>query len=196
MPAGRGCYMYHLILTRKSRLYDLSLYAADAGMVGRAWLLPAARHDGVLHALHGLALTLTGRQDAAAISGLAFGFNPFRIAHVEHLELLLAFGMPLALLALHRYIERRQWRWVVLFGTALIVQALSSSYYALFFTVFFALWVAWFARSLDWRALAAIGVCRHAAPAGLGDVLLLHPLDPAAAFFRRGAASWLWPYGR
>ena len=38
--------------------------------------------------------TLTKRDDAAATCGLAFGFNPYRVAHLSHLELLAAFGMP------------------------------------------------------------------------------------------------------
>src|SRR5207249_9944839 len=58
-------------------------------------------------AAHGLGFTLTKRHDAAAICGLAYGFNPFRIAHIEHLELLMAFGMPTALTALHLYRNTR-----------------------------------------------------------------------------------------
>jgi hypothetical protein len=38
-----------------------------------------------------LAYTLTRRRDAAFLSGLVYGFSPFRIAHLEHLELA-AFG--------------------------------------------------------------------------------------------------------
>lgn len=128
-------------------------------------------------AAHLLVLTLTGRHDAAIVGGLAFGFNPFRVAHVEHLELLLAAGMPMALMALHRYVESRQRRWLALFSTALVAQALSSSYYALFFTVFFAMWIVWFVRPREWRALVAIGIAGGMAMlavwpivAGYGDV--------------------------
>lgn len=108
-------------------------------------------------AAHGLALTLTRRHDAAMICGLAFGFNQFRVAHVEHLELLLAFGMPIALAALHCYLDTRRRRWLVIFAAALTLQALSASYYAVFFTVFFGLWIVWFMRREAWRDLFAIG---------------------------------------
>lgn len=121
-------------------------------------------------AAHTLALTLTRRHDAAVVCGLAFGFSPYRIAHVEHLELLLAFGMPLALIALHRYREGRHRRWLAALAGALVLQALSSSYYALFFTVFFALWIAWFMRPRAWRDVLAIGA------AGASAVLAVWPI--------------------
>ena len=121
-------------------------------------------------AAHILVLTLTKRHDAALVCGLAFGFNPFRVAHVEHLELLLAFGMPIALTALHRYTDSRRRRWLAVLIAALILQALSSSYYALFFTVFFGLWILWFIRPGAWRdALTVIA-------AGGVAVLLVWPI--------------------
>src|SRR6266850_3261638 len=57
---------------------------------------------------HWLAFTLTGRHDASSLCGLAYGFNPFRVAHLSHLELLAAFGMPIALVALHQYVNTRR----------------------------------------------------------------------------------------
>lgn len=121
-------------------------------------------------AAHILVLTLTGRHDAAVICGLAFGFSPYRVAHVEHLELLLAFGMPIALTALHRYLETRRRRWLAVLAGALVLQALSSSYYALFFTVFFGLWIAWFMRPHAWRDILAVGA------AGASAVLAVWPV--------------------
>lgn len=121
-------------------------------------------------AAHVLALTLTKRHDAALVCGLAFGFNPFRVAHLEHLELLMAFGLPIALAALHRYVDSRQWRWLVVLAVALTLQALSSSYYALFFTVFFALWIVWFVQPQAWRDLLAI------CAAGAASMLVVWPI--------------------
>lgn len=121
-------------------------------------------------AAHGLVWALTRRHDAALICGLAFGFNPFRIAHIEHLELLLAFGMPLALMALHRYVDCRRRKWLVVLSVALILQALSSSYYALFFTVFFGMWIVWFVHPHAWRDLLPIGT------AGLVAILFVWPI--------------------
>lgn len=113
-------------------------------------------------AAHALAWTLTRRHDAAVVCGLAYGFNPYRVAHIEHLELLLAFGMPAALAALHLYVESRHAKWLVAFAAALTLQVLSASYYALFFTVFLGLWLIWFVRPRAWRdtlsIVAAAGV--------------------------------------
>ena len=124
---------------------------------------PAAAHNITLLATyplcaigaHGLAFALTRRHDAAVVCALAFGFNPYRVEHVPHLELLAAFGMPAALWVLHLFVETRRPRWLAAFAAALIVQGLCASYYFVFFLVFVALWVLWFPR--DWRIVGAIG---------------------------------------
>jgi hypothetical protein len=107
-------------------------------------------------AAHWLAFTLTRRHDAAAIAGLSFGFCPYRIAHLPQLELLAAFGMPAALAALHRYLDTRQPRWLVIFAIALVAVGLCSSYYLVFFSVLLALWLLWFVRRDEMRSLAGI----------------------------------------
>jgi hypothetical protein len=63
--------------------------------------------------------------------------------------------MPLALLALHGYVETGNWRWLPLFAAAWLVQALSNGYYLLFFPVLLVLWLAWF---VDWRRAPSRGV--------------------------------------
>jgi hypothetical protein len=97
---------------------------------------------------------LTGRDDAAFIGGLLFGFSPYRIAHLAQVQCLAAFGMPFALLGLHRYVRDRRPRWLVLFAAGWLVQAMCNGYYMLFFTVIVGLWILWFAR--DRKTLAAI----------------------------------------
>jgi F5/8 type C domain-containing protein len=111
-------------------------------------------------AAHWLAFTLTERHDASAIAGMAYGFSPFRFGHLEHLELLAAFGMPIALVALHRYLTDRRTMWWWLFGGALVLQALACSYYFLFFLILLALWILWFVRLPDVKVVfgAAAGV--------------------------------------
>jgi hypothetical protein len=113
-------------------------------------------------AAHGLAFTLTRRHDASLVCGLAYGFNPYRVAHIEHLELLAAFAMPAALAALHLYVADRKMKWLVAFGLALLLQALCASYYFLFFGIVLALWMLWFIRWRDRQivfAIAAAGAC-------------------------------------
>jgi hypothetical protein len=118
-------------------------------------------------AAHVLGFTLTTRHDAAAICGLAYGFNPFRIAHLSHLELLAGFAMPIALASLHMYLRDRRTRWIVTFAVALFVQGLCATYYLVFFAVFLALWVIWFVRPREWRTAIVVGVASVAAAAAL-----------------------------
>jgi hypothetical protein len=121
-------------------------------------------------AAHALAFTLTRRHDAAAICGLAFGFSPYRLGHLAHLELLMAFGIPLALLALHGYLRTRRAASLALFSAALALQALSASYYALFFGVLLVMWMTWFLRPHMWRTAVAI------VTAGAAAVVVLWPV--------------------
>jgi hypothetical protein len=95
-------------------------------------------------AAHLLVYSLTRRHDAAILAGLAFGFSPYRIAHTPHLQILVACWMPVALLALHTYARTRRIRWLVLFGAAWLLQALSNGYFMLFFSVLVGLWLLWF----------------------------------------------------
>src|SRR5262249_50813943 len=65
--------------------------------------------------------------------------------------------MPIALVALHRFLRDRRWRWLVLFAGALWLQALLCSYYVLFFVILLALWILWFLRWRDARDVVRIG---------------------------------------
>src|SRR4051812_43894859 len=112
---------------------------------------------------HWLGYVLTRRHDAAAIGGLAYGFSPFRVAHIPHLELLSGFGMAIALASLHLYENTRRPRWLVVFAAALVVQGLCSSYYLAFFSVLLGLWLLWFIRRDDLRAFGGILIAGAAA---------------------------------
>ena len=72
-------------------------------------------------AAHALTWMLTRSHAAGAVSGLIFGFNPYRISHIAHLELLAVFWLPVAILALHRYVRGYQLRWLALFAAVLAV---------------------------------------------------------------------------
>jgi 4-amino-4-deoxy-L-arabinose transferase-like glycosyltransferase len=117
----------------------------------------------VLSALAAYALTwtLTRNSIAATISGVVFGFNPYRTAHLAHLELQAAFCLPLALLALHRYVDAPRVRWLVAFSALMALQGLCSGYYVFFSIPLVGLWILWFARDLPWRRRMAI-VCAWA----------------------------------
>ena len=85
---------------------------------------------------------------AAVCAALAYGFGPYRAGQLAHLQVLTSQWMPLALLAMHRYVDEGRKRWLGVFAFAWVIQALSNGYYLLFFPVLIVLWLAWF---VDWR---------------------------------------------
>lgn len=96
---------------------------------------------------HALAHRLTARHDAGFIAGLAYGFAPYRAAQMPHLQMLWSCWMPVALFALHGFVETRRARYLWLFGVAWLMNGLSTGYYLFFFAVLAVLWVLWFART-------------------------------------------------
>jgi len=107
-------------------------------------------------AAHALAFVFTKRHGPAAIAGLIFGFSPYRVAQLPHLQMLWAFGLPLVLLAMHRYLENGRRSMLALFGAAWLLQALANSYYLLFFPVLMGLWILWFGREHVQRTVAIV----------------------------------------
>ena len=91
---------------------------------------------------------LTGRADVAFVAGLLFAFNPYRWSMVSHLQLLVAFWMPLALFASHRFLATGATRWALLFAGAWLLQGLSNGYMLVFFSLVVIAWVLWF---VPWR---------------------------------------------
>jgi hypothetical protein len=123
-------------------------------------------------AAHALTWLLTRSHGAGAVSGLVFGFNPFRISHIAHLELLVVFWLPLALAALHLYVRRYEVRWLVLFAVLWALQGLSSGYYLFYSAPVIGLWAIWFAREKPWRGVGAIMLACGAVFLALLPVLL------------------------
>ena len=107
-------------------------------------------------AAHALTRMLTGSHAAGAVSGIAFGFNPYRMAHLAHLELQAAFCLPLALFALHRYVATSRRRWLVAFWLMLALQGLCSGYYLFFSIPLVGLWILWFSGNAPFSRRAAL----------------------------------------
>ena len=81
---------------------------------------------------------LTGSTFAGICAGIAFGFSPYRASQLAHIQVLSSQWMPLALLGLHAYLDTGARRWLVVFGLAWLLQALSNGYFLLFFPVLIA----------------------------------------------------------
>ena len=83
-----------------------------------------------------LVRSLTRHTGAAFVAGFIFAFLPYRYMHYSHLELQMAFCMPLCLWAVHRVITRGRIADGLLVGLFLALQCLSSWYYGIFLATF------------------------------------------------------------
>lgn len=110
---------------------------------------------------YALARRLTGDRVAAAAAAMAFAYAPYLYARIPHIQLLMTFGMPLALLALHRLVDRPSVLNGVLLGAALAVAALSSAYYGILIglavglgVVVYGVWLGLWRERAYWLAVA------------------------------------------
>jgi hypothetical protein len=69
---------------------------------------------------------------AAATAAVLYAFCPYLFSHTAHIQLLLAFGVPLSMLAFHRLVDEPSVRRGVWLGLALTAAALSCAYYGIF----------------------------------------------------------------
>lgn len=112
--------------------------------------------------MYALVRYLTGNRWGAAMSGVLFAFCSYCFAHLAHIQLLMTFGLPLALLAMHRFVDAPSLRRAVWLGAALAVQALACGYYGLFGGLAVSLGIVWFGgwsghgRSIRFWGLTAV----------------------------------------
>ncbi|MGH9220060.1 MAG: hypothetical protein ACRD1W_12205 [Vicinamibacterales bacterium] len=79
---------------------------------------------------------LTGNRSAAFLAGLIYGFLPYRIASVPHLQVLSSQWMPLTLFGLNRFLTTGSRSALVGGSIALVMQNWSCGYYLLYFAPF------------------------------------------------------------
>jgi hypothetical protein len=171
-------WVAHALTTRPSWLfnanifyphYDTLAYSESnilPGFVGSpVYLLtggnPFATHNFVVLvgfvasflAAYALARYLTGHRGAALLCGIAYAYCPFVFARMAHVQLLMTFGIPLALLTLHRLIDRPTFGRAWALAAALIAQGLACAYYGIFAGLTVGLGVIYYgiARGL-WRS--------------------------------------------
>jgi len=83
-----------------------------------------------------LARYLTRSSYAGMVSGIIFAFSPFMFAHMGHLQVITAGGIPLAFLYLHKFFRHEQYKHLLLFSLFFLLQVLANGYYALFLSLF------------------------------------------------------------
>jgi hypothetical protein len=150
----------------------------------------------VLAALSAYDLTysIARRHDCAFVAGIAFGFAPYRMAQLAHVQVLSAYWMPLALAGLHRYFQRgglperpHRARWLVLFAAAWLMQALACGYYLFYLSVLIVLWLLWFVAGRERAApLARVALAWAVATALMGPLLYGYWKYQRAYGLRRG----------
>jgi hypothetical protein len=137
-------YSEHLL---PQTLTILPLYAATGNLILCYNLLFLSTF--VLSALGAFMLVrdLTNDARAGFLAGVVFGFAPYRVGEMPHLQVLSSQWMPCVFWGLLGYFRgqaRNQGRaCLVVAAGALLIQNLSCGYYLLYFTPFAALYVLW-----------------------------------------------------
>jgi hypothetical protein len=169
-------WVSHAIVTHPFSLFDANIFYPHrntlayseaniiAGVIGiPAWLIthnPYAAHNSALLFAFAtsflgmwlLARRLSGRADTSVVAGIMFAFCPYFYSHSAHIQLLMAGGMPLAMVALHRLVDRPSNRRGIALGAALALQALACAYYGIFAGLMVGYAVLFFAvRRQLWR---------------------------------------------
>lgn len=105
---------------------------------------------------------LTQHNASAAVAAMLFAFCPYVFSHLGHIQLLMTFGMPLSLLAMHRFVDAPGLSRALVLGIALAVQGLACGYYGIFGGLAVGLGLVWFSvargRVRDWRFWAHIAL--------------------------------------
>ncbi|MEO7274342.1 MAG: hypothetical protein ABIX28_01820 [Vicinamibacterales bacterium] len=178
-------WVAHAILTDPADLFDANIFHphrnalafSEANLVPGVVALPAWWLTGNAETAHNVvvlfsfaatvitmwltARRLTGDGWAAATAAALFAFCPFLFSHTAHIQLLMAAGLPLALLMMHRLADAPTPARGVWLGLALATQALACAYYGIFagfmvayLTVFFAVSRGLWRSRRYWTAVA------------------------------------------
>jgi hypothetical protein len=131
--------------------------------------------------LYLLVRDLTGDRRAAFIAGLVYGFLPYRIASVPHVQVMSSQWMPFALYGLNRFVTTGSTRALIGGTAALVMQNWSCGYYLLYFAPFVPLFVL--------HRIWSLGTLRT-----LGAVRTFGFLGGAAAVTLLLALPFLFPY--
>jgi len=149
-------WVAHALTTAPSTLFDANIFYPHrqtlaysesniiAGLVATpVWAATknpyASYNTVVLLAFAGAALSafllvrvIGGSRLGAGVAGVVYGFSPYMFAHVPHIQLLMTFGPPLSLAAMHHFTKAPSLRRGALLGVALSVTGLACAYYGIF----------------------------------------------------------------
>ncbi len=112
---------------------------------------------------HFLAYTLTRRHDVSFLAGLAYGFAPYRLVHLAHIQVVSSYWIPFCLAALHRFDRTGSRWWAAAAAAAGLAQSYANGYYMFFLVPLLVFWLLWHAlgrwSARQWATVAvAFGV--------------------------------------
>ena len=82
-------------------------------------------------AMHALVQALVESERSAYVAGLIFGFAPYHITHLTHIQLQALYFLPLSFFFLHRLFTADRRRDTVALGVVMGLQTISSIYYGI-----------------------------------------------------------------
>jgi len=150
-------WVQHALMTQPGHLYDGNMFAPNPRSLAfselllpqaiMAWPVWLVSHDALLAAnltllatyplcgiaMYALCRSLGAVRGAAFIAGLAYAFAPFRMDNNAHLQVLSMQWMPLAILAVIRFMQRPTRRRFAAVTATVMLAALSSVYYTVMF---------------------------------------------------------------
>ena len=181
-------WVAHALTTSPSRLYDANIFHphdnalafSEANLVAGvlavpAWVItggnPYAAYNSVVImafamaalAAYFLARTVGASRFGAAIAALVYGYSPYMLAHIPHIQLLMTFGPALSLAMMHRFVSTPTTGRAVALGLTLSVTGLACAYYGIFSGLVVGVGILWFAgvdghwRQWQYWARAALG---------------------------------------
>ncbi len=127
-------------------------------------------------AMYAVAFWLTRYHPAALVAALIFTFAPYRMDHYREFQMEMAFGIPLAIYLLVRFLEDQQGRHLAALLLVVWLQAASVWYYAIILSLGLAV-VALQVAALRWTGWRP----RRLLMAGAGGAGLALALSPLAA---------------
>jgi hypothetical protein len=75
---------------------------------------------------------LAGDRRVAAIAGVLYAYCPYVFSHFPHIQLLMIGGLPICMLAFHRFVDRSTTARAIVLGLLLWLMGLTCAYYGLF----------------------------------------------------------------
>jgi uncharacterized protein YqgC (DUF456 family) len=121
-----------------------------------------------------LARRLGANRPGAALTGIIFGFGPFHLSHMLHIQTMGVCWTPFAILFLDRYLESRAPRDAIGLALSFIISALSAVYFAVFLGIVLPLYavLCWIVGRHRFNVPAFAGLLAT----GLFSVAVLMPL--------------------